>query len=88
MDIDVHNRDGVEEAFYTPDRVMTVSFHKDGGDFFPWNFIDVGHGVGENYSMNVPLDDGIDDTGFRFLFELVMQKVMEVYQPNATSPPF
>ncbi len=34
VDIDVHHGDGVEEAFYTTDRVMTVSFHKY-GDFFP-----------------------------------------------------
>lgn len=30
IDIDVHHGDGVEEAFYTTDRVMTVSFHKYG----------------------------------------------------------
>lgn len=34
MDIDVHHGDGVEEAFYTTDRVMTCSFHKF-GEFFP-----------------------------------------------------
>lgn len=49
IDIDIHHGDGVEEAFYTTDRVMTVSFHKYGeyfpgtGDLrvratkFPWN---------------------------------------------------
>jgi histone deacetylase 1/2 len=30
VDIDVHHGDGVEEAFYTTDRVMTCSFHKYG----------------------------------------------------------
>jgi len=34
IDIDVHHGDGVEEAFYTTDRVMTLSFHKY-GEFFP-----------------------------------------------------
>jgi histone deacetylase 1/2 len=34
IDIDVHHGDGVEEAFYTTDRVLTVSFHKY-GEFFP-----------------------------------------------------
>ena len=34
VDIDVHHGDGVEEAFYTTDRVMTVSFHKY-GEYFP-----------------------------------------------------
>ena len=28
IDIDIHHGDGVEEAFYVTDRVMTVSFHK------------------------------------------------------------
>uniref|UniRef100_A0A3Q7IZG2 Histone deacetylase n=1 Tax=Solanum lycopersicum TaxID=4081 RepID=A0A3Q7IZG2_SOLLC len=35
IDIDVHHGDGVEEAFYFTDRVMTVSFHKYGDKFFP-----------------------------------------------------
>jgi histone deacetylase 1/2 len=34
IDIDAHHGDGVEEAFYVTDRVMTVSFHKY-GDYFP-----------------------------------------------------
>ena len=33
-DIDIHHGDGVEEAFYTTDRVMTASFHKY-GEYFP-----------------------------------------------------
>ncbi|PQQ00480.1 histone deacetylase 6-like isoform X1 [Prunus yedoensis var. nudiflora] len=47
VDIDVHHGDGVEEAFYTTDRVMTVSFHKF-GDFFPGtgHIKDVGQGLG------------------------------------------
>lgn len=34
IDIDIHHGDGVEEAFYTTNRVMTVSFHKY-GEYFP-----------------------------------------------------
>ena len=34
IDIDVHHGDGVEEAFFVTDRVLTCSFHKY-GDFFP-----------------------------------------------------
>jgi histone deacetylase 1/2 len=30
IDIDIHHGDGVEEAFYSTDRVMTASFHKFG----------------------------------------------------------
>lgn len=84
IDIDVHHGDGVEEAFYTTDRVMTVSFHKF-GDFFPGtgHIRDIGAGTGKHYSLNVPLNDGIDDESFRGLFRPVIQKVMDVYQPDA-----
>ncbi|XP_055827872.1 histone deacetylase 6-like [Solanum dulcamara] len=84
IDIDVHHGDGVEEAFYTTDRVMTVSFHKF-GDFFPGtgNIKDIGASTGKYYALNAPLKDGIDDESFRCLFRPVIQKAMEVYQPEA-----
>ncbi|PKA63897.1 Histone deacetylase 6 [Apostasia shenzhenica] len=84
VDIDVHHGDGVEEAFYTTDRVMTVSFHKY-GDFFPGtgHIKDVGFGSGKYYALNVPLNDGMDDESFRGLFRPLILKVMEIYQPEA-----
>ena len=84
MDIDIHHGDGVEEAFYTTDRVMTVSFHKF-GDYFPGtgDIGDVGHSKGKYYSLNVPLDDGIDDESYQSLFKPIMGKVMEVFNPGA-----
>lgn len=84
IDIDVHHGDGVEEAFYTTDRVMTVSFHKF-GDFFPGtgHIKDIGANSGKHYSLNVPLNDGIDDDSFRGLFRPIIQKVMDIYQPDA-----
>lgn len=84
VDIDIHHGDGVEEAFFTTDRVMTVSFHKF-GDYFPGtgHLKDIGHGTGKYYALNVPLNDGMDDVSFRGLFRPIIQKVMEVYQPDA-----
>ncbi|VAI57090.1 unnamed protein product [Triticum turgidum subsp. durum] len=84
VDIDIHHGDGVEEAFYTTDRVMTVSFHKF-GDYFPGtgDVRDIGHSKGKYYSLNVPLDDGIDDESYQSLFKPIMAKVMEVFQPGA-----
>uniref|UniRef100_A0A1I7XF39 Histone deacetylase n=1 Tax=Heterorhabditis bacteriophora TaxID=37862 RepID=A0A1I7XF39_HETBA len=84
VDIDVHHGDGVEEAFYTTDRVMTVSFHKY-GDFFPGtgDLKDIGAGKGRLYSLNVPLKDGITDAAYQSIFRPVMTKVMERFQPCA-----
>ena len=84
IDIDVHHGDGVEEAFYTNDRVMTCSFHKY-GEFFPGtgNLNDIGIGNGKYHSVNVPLRDGIDDATYKSVFEPVISKIMEWYQPSA-----
>jgi len=84
IDIDIHHGDGVEEAFYTTDRVMTVSFHKY-GDFFPGSGAlgDIGDQKGKHYSVNFPLEDGIDDKGYLSVFKPVIAKVMEMFQPGA-----
>lgn len=84
IDIDVHHGDGVEEAFYTTDRVMTVSFHKY-GEYFPGTgeLRDIGVGQGKNYSVNFPLRDGIDDRSYKGIFEPVIKAVMEYYRPEA-----
>ncbi|POY73559.1 hypothetical protein BMF94_3497 [Rhodotorula taiwanensis] len=84
VDIDVHHGDGVEEAFYTTDRVMTASFHKY-GEFFPGtgDLKDIGYGKGRNYSVNVPLRDGINDENYRNVFEPVISQIMEWYRPSA-----
>ncbi|KAK4451352.1 hypothetical protein QBC34DRAFT_295502 [Podospora aff. communis PSN243] len=84
IDIDVHHGDGVEEAFYTTDRVMTVSFHKY-GEYFPGTgeLRDIGIGTGKNYAVNFPLRDGIDDQAYETIFEPVISAVMTYYQPEA-----
>lgn len=83
IDIDVHHGDGVEEAFYTSDRVMTCSFHKF-GEFFPGTgrLDDIGLLKGKNYSVNVPLKEGIDDEMYRTVFEPVITRIIETYQPS------
>lgn len=61
-----------------------MSFHKF-GDFFPGtgHIKDIGVAAGKYYSLNVPLNDGVNDDNFRSLFRPIIQKVMEVYQPDA-----
>ncbi|XP_013778811.1 histone deacetylase 1 [Limulus polyphemus] len=84
IDIDIHHGDGVEEAFYTTDRVMTVSFHKY-GEYFPGtgDLRDIGAGKGKYYAVNFPLRDGIDDDSYESIFQPLVSKVMEMYQPSA-----
>lgn len=86
IDIDVHHGDGVEQAFFSTDRVMTLSFHKyDKDNFFPGtgNFDDIGGGRGKHYALNVPLRDGIDDDNYINLFKSIVEPVITAYHPTA-----
>ena len=84
IDIDLHHGDGVQEAFYTTDRVMTVLFHKYNGEFFPGTgaIDEVGISRGKNYAVNVPLKDGVDDELYIRLFKLVMEPLITKFQPT------
>ncbi|QPG75434.1 histone deacetylase [Brettanomyces nanus] len=85
IDIDLHHGDGVQEAFNLTDRVMTVSFHKYDGWFFPatGNYDEIGIGNGKHFALNVPLRDGIDDESYIRLFKSVMEPVITKFRPSA-----
>ena len=84
IDIDIHHGDGVQEAFYLTDRVMTLSFHKYGNMFFPGtgDMYEAGADDGKFYSLNVPLKDGIDDQGYIQLFKPTVEAVIDRYRPT------
>lgn len=84
IDIDIHHGDGVQEAFYLTDRVMTVSFHKYGNYFFPGtgDMFEVGAECGRYYSLNVPLREGMDDQMYMSIFKPTIQQVIEFYKPT------
>ena len=90
IDIDVHHGDGVEEAFWSTDRVMTLSIHKyDGLNFFPGTGDidrtgpDNEGNPGAHHAINVPLSDGIDDDQYVFLFKTIVGMCVERFQPTA-----
>nr|AAW25462.1 SJCHGC03853 protein [Schistosoma japonicum] len=84
IDIDVHHGDGVQEAFYLTDRVMTVSFHRYGNMFFPGtgDMYEVGAKAGKYYAVNVPLKEGIDDDMYFSVFRAVINDVVAFYRPT------
>ncbi|CAH1766395.1 13147_t:CDS:10 [Entrophospora sp. SA101] len=83
VDIDIHHGDGVEEAFYTTDRVLTCSFHKF-GQFFPGtgDVSDIGIAKGKHYAVNFPLKDGMDDTSYSSVFCPVVEHIINWYRPG------
>ena len=85
IDIDIHHGDGVELAFYHSNRVMTVSFHKYTGEFFPGTgkLDDNGANIGKHFCLNVPLQDGIDDEMYLTVFKTVIEDTVTSFRPTA-----
>lgn len=90
IDIDVHHGDGVEQAFWSTDRVLTVSFHKyDKDNFFPGtgglDSTGPSHPLnpGAHHALNVPLHDGIDDESYIQLFKDIIGPCIDTYRPGA-----
>jgi histone deacetylase 3 len=78
IDIDIHHGDGVQEAFYLCDRVMTVSLHKYGNNFFPntGHMYEIGGEIGKYFSVNVPFREGIDDASYMSVFKVIVNWII------------
>ena len=64
---------------------MTVSFHRYDGQFFPGTgaIDETGVERGKNYSINIALQENIDDSSYAYVFKSVMANVMESFRPSA-----
>ncbi|KAK3580273.1 hypothetical protein CHS0354_023511 [Potamilus streckersoni] len=84
VDLDLHHGDGVEDAFCTTNKVLTVSVHKHSPGFFPGtgSVTDVGVGKGKYYCVNIPLHDGIKDEQFVPLVCRILTHVKDRYKPE------
>jgi len=84
IDIDAHHGDGVQEAFYHTDRVLTISFHQNGTTLFPGTgFVqEIGADEGVGYAVNVPLYPWTDDEIFIWAFMEVVPPILQAYAPD------
>jgi acetoin utilization protein AcuC len=84
VDIDVHHGDGVQDAFYDSDRVLTVSLHQTGHTLFPGTgFVqESGAGPGAGLSVNVPLPPYTTDALYLQAFEQIVPSLLERFQPD------
>ncbi len=84
LDIDAHHGDGVQEAFYDSDRVMTVSMHESPDHLFPGTGYvhELGEREGSGFSVNVPLEPGSSDSTFIEAFEGVVPRVLSSFSPD------
>ncbi len=84
VDIDAHHGDGVQQAFYESDQVLTISLHETGQDFFPFSgFIhELGTGPGYGYSVNVPFCRHSDDLIFEQAFRRMVRPLLASFKPD------
>jgi histone deacetylase 1/2 len=63
---------------------MTCSFHKF-KDYFPGtgHIEDIGKDAGLYHAVNFPLDEGLDDESFIYIFKPVINKIIENFRPEA-----
>lgn len=84
VDIDAHHGDGVQEAFYRTDKVLTISLHESGRYLFPGTGFEgeTGEGEGRGYSVNIPMPPSSDDELFVCAFNEVVPPLIERFRPD------
>jgi len=84
LDIDAHHGDGVQEAFFSDNRVLTISLHESGMYFFPGTGFEneVGEAEGKGYSVNVPLLAHTDDALFMKAFDEIVYPLIAAFDPD------
>ncbi len=84
IDIDAHHGDGVQEAFYHTDKVLTISLHESGNYLFPGTGFEgeTGEGEGRGYSVNIPMPPSSDDELFVYAFNEVVPPLIERFRPD------
>ena len=84
LDIDVHHCDGVQDAFYDRRDIMTVSLHESGKTLFPGTGFETetGSGLGEGYTLNMPLPVGTYDAAYERVFAAAALPVIKAFRPD------
>jgi acetoin utilization protein AcuC len=85
VDIDAHHGDGVQEAFYRTDRVLTMSIHETGKMLFPGTGFEdeIGEDEGKGYCVNIPLPPYSDDELFVYAFSEIVLPLVGKFRPDA-----
>jgi acetoin utilization protein AcuC len=84
LDLDVHHGDGVQNAFYDRNDVMTISLHESGKTLFPGTGFEyeIGRGPGKGYAINIPLAVGTYDAAYEKAFKEAALPLMVKYDPD------
>jgi acetoin utilization protein AcuC len=84
VDVDVHHGDGVQAAYYTDPRVLTISLHQSPTSLFPGSGFpeEIGAGDAVGTSVNVALPPGTADGGWLRAFHAVVPGLLRAFRPQ------
>ncbi len=84
IDLDAHHGNGVQDAYYRDDRVLTISLHESGKTLYPWSGFEteIGEDIGQGFTINIPLPQGTDDDSFNMMFDRVVTPAVERFAPS------
>ncbi len=84
LDLDAHHGDGVQEAFYANNQVLTISLHESGVYFYPGTGFEneTGEGKGRGFSVNIPLMEHTDDALYMKAFDEVAFPLIAAFDPD------
>jgi acetoin utilization deacetylase AcuC-like enzyme len=84
VDIDVHHGNGTQWIFYDDPRVLYISSHQ--FPFYPGTGAadETGHGAGQGFTVNLPLEAGATDADFDLLYRAVVEPLLEEFGPQLT----
>jgi acetoin utilization protein AcuC len=79
VDLDAHHGDGVEAAFFSEPRVLTVSIHE--AERWPYTGSASDRGAGN--ARNLPVPRGVNDSELDYLIENAVLPLAESFAPDA-----
>ena len=84
VDVDAHHGDGVQDAFYGDERVLTISVHESGRYLFPGTgFVgELGAGSARGFSVNLPLFPYTGDEVYLDSFRQVVPPLIRAFAPD------
>jgi acetoin utilization deacetylase AcuC-like enzyme len=82
VDWDVHHGNGTQRSFYDDNGILFMSIHQ--FPFYPGTGAvhETGHGVGEGFTVNVPMTAGSGDTEYRAAFENIFRPIAVQFDPD------
>lgn len=82
IDWDVHHGNGTQHIFYDRNDVFYLSLHR--YPFYPGTGKkdEIGTGDGQEYTMNIPLNSGMDDTVYINQLDSALVKIEKKFEPD------